>query len=177
MVAEGGTTRAHLRSTVIDDATWRRTWLYQDGLRPLGVEDRLVGAHGVTRWAESYFALDRSRTDRPFDDRARDVLALFLSGCPAFHREQLLVRGLLDASKKLSPREQTVLQLLLTHRSEAEIADALGLSFHTTHQYVVSVYRKFGVQGRAALAARWLRDGRPVIESDTPGNTLEPSRR
>lgn len=162
MIARAGEQRAQLRRTLVDDATWERSWLYQDILRPLGLGDRLVASYPVSPTAESYFALDRARSDRPFDDRARDLLLLFLAGCPAFHREQLRVRGFLDASRRLSPRERNVLKLLLTDRSEPEIADTLGLAFTTTHQYVMAVYRKFGVQGRAALAARWLRDRPPA---------------
>lgn len=157
MIEHAGRTRAHLRSALVDEDTWQRSWLYQDILRPLHMEDRMVGAHTVTGRAESYFALDRGKTDKPFDERARNVFALFLSGNPIFHREQLLERGRLEAHSHLTPREQEVVRLLLTDRGEAEIADALGLTFNTAHQYVVSIFRKFGVQGRAGLTSQWLR--------------------
>lgn len=157
MVTRAGTTRAVLRAALVDDATWERSWLYQEILRPLGIEDRLVGSFPVSPTAESYFALDRAPGDPPFDDRARNVLHLFLSGYPHFHDEQLRVRGVLDGTPHLSPRERSVLKLLLTGLSERGMADALGLSYHTTHQYVTSVYRKFGVHSRAELTARWLR--------------------
>ncbi len=157
MVARAGTTRAVLRAALVDDATWERSWLYREVLRPLGVGDRLVGSFPVSPTSESYFALDRAPRDPPFDDRARDVLRLFLSGCPRFHVEQLRVRGVLDGTIHLSPRERSVLKLLLTGLSERGIAARLGLSYHTAHQYVVSVYRKFGVHSRPELTARWLR--------------------
>lgn len=166
MVARAGTTtRAVLRAALVDDATWERSWLYQEVLRPLGIEDRLVGAFPISPTAESYFALDRTPGDPPFDDRARDVLHLFLSGCPLFHDEQLRVRGLLDALEGLTPRERSVLKLLLTGLSEREMADALDLSFHTVHEYVISVYRKFGVHSRPELTARWLRSRPPIDPS------------
>lgn len=50
-----------------------------------------------------------------------------------------------------------MLRLLLTGASEREIAQALGLSPATTHQYVVALLRKFGAHSRAALMAQRLR--------------------
>lgn len=161
MVSRAGTTRAVLRAALVDDATWERSWLYQEVLRPLGIADRLVGSFPVGPTAESYFALDRALGDPPFDDRARNVLRLFLAGGPHFHHEQLRVRGVLDGTQHLSPREREVLKLLLTGLSERGMADALGLSYHTIHQYVISVYRKFGVHSRPELTALWLRSSPP----------------
>lgn len=157
MIERAGETRALLRAALVDDATWKRSWLYQDILRPLRIGDRLVGSYPVSPTMESYFALDRGGHDAAFDERARNVLLLFISGCPGFHEEQLRARGLLGARRRLSPRERSVLKLLLTDLSEKEIADTLGLTFNTTHQYVVAVCRKFGARGRAALASQWLR--------------------
>lgn len=157
MIARAGTTRTVLRSQIVNDTAWKETWLFNEVLRPLGIKDRLVGAHAVNRTAESFVALDREQRDAPLDDRARDLLTLFLSGNRHFHREQLLIRGLVNTSRALTPREQDVMRLLLTDMSEAEIAESLELSFSTSHKHVMSIYHKFNVQGRAALAARWLR--------------------
>lgn len=165
MIRRTGTTRAVLRAALVDDTTWEGSWLYREVLQPLRIEDRLVGSFPVSPTAESYFALDRASGDSPFDERARDVLRLFLAGCPHFHVEQLRVRGLLDGTKCLSPRERSVLKLLLTEMTEREMADALSLSYHTIHEYVISVYRKFGVHSRAELTARWLRSRSPTDRS------------
>jgi hypothetical protein len=54
-----------------------------------------------------------------------------------------------------------VLRLLLTDRSEKEIAERLGIGWRTTHDYTVSILRKFGVRGRVGLMASWLRYSRP----------------
>lgn len=37
-----------------------------------------------------------------------------------------------------------------------DFAAAQGQSFHTTREYVSSIFRKFGVNNRAALMALWL---------------------
>lgn len=56
----------------------------------------------------------------------------------------------------LTSVERRVLQGLLSGLSEKRIAAAQGHSYHTTHQYVTAIYRKFGVNSRAALMALWL---------------------
>jgi len=44
----------------------------------------------------------------------------------------------------------------LTGLPEKEIAAAQGHSYHTTHEYVSAIFRKFGVSNRSALMALWL---------------------
>jgi DNA-binding CsgD family transcriptional regulator len=155
LVAGAGTTRAYLRPELVDDETWEQSWVVNEAMRPIGTEDRIVGARAVDGRNESYIGLDRRRGERPFGERERDLLYLFLLGCPGFHREQLLLRGLADPP--ITPREQDVLRLLLTDLSEREIGEALGLTWRTTHQYVGTILKKFGVKGRVGLMAYWLR--------------------
>lgn len=59
---------------------------------------------------------------------------------------------------RLAPHESKVLQLLLTEAAEKQIAEQLGLATSTTHSYITSVYRKFGVRGRAGLMSLWLKE-------------------
>lgn len=56
----------------------------------------------------------------------------------------------------LTPRERETLGLIGRGYSVAEAAGALGLSGHTVHDYVRSIYRKLSIASRAeaALAAR-----------------------
>lgn len=54
----------------------------------------------------------------------------------------------------LPPRLADTLHGLLAGRSEKEIAADLSLSPHTVHDYVKSLYRRFGVQSRAELMAK-----------------------
>lgn len=49
-----------------------------------------------------------------------------------------------------------MLPLLLSGRSEKQIACALGLTVRTTHIYVQSIYRKLYVHSRAELMALWM---------------------
>jgi DNA-binding NarL/FixJ family response regulator len=59
----------------------------------------------------------------------------------------------------LSPRLRQTLQRLLEGDSEKQIAIHLGLSRNTVHVYVKSLYKRFAVQSRAELLARFVRPG------------------
>lgn len=157
MVELAGRTRALLRHEMVDDETWNRSWLVNEVLRPHGIASRVIGAHTLDEATESYIFLDRYDGERPFGPRERDLLHIFLLGGRAFHRHQVLAR--MEVQPRLTPRERQVLALLLSERSEREIAEAVGLTYRTTHQHVVSILRKFGVRGRVGLMAFWLRKG------------------
>ncbi len=163
MAAGAGVTRAFLRQEIVDLRTWNRSWIVNETLRPLGIVDRLVGAHVVDAAHESYLGLDRG-PGRPFGARERNLLRLFLAGAPRFHRDILRARGLINCAKPLSPREHQVLQLLLTHLTEKQIAAELGLGWRTVHDHAVSIFRKFGIRRRTGLMALWL-DGHPSISA------------
>ena len=64
----------------------------------------------------------------------------------------------------LSPRMRQTLERLLAGDSEKEIAARLGLSRHTVHVYVKSLYRRFDVCSRGELFARFIdRTGTETI--------------
>jgi DNA-binding CsgD family transcriptional regulator len=57
----------------------------------------------------------------------------------------------------LSPRVHQTLERLLMGDSEKEIAARLGVSPHTIHVYVKTLYRRFDVCSRGELLARFVR--------------------
>ena len=61
------------------------------------------------------------------------------------------------AQEPLSPRERQTLELLLAGNSEKQIAARLAISRHTVHVYVKSLYKRFGVNSRPELLARWVQ--------------------
>lgn len=170
LAQSAGACRAFRREEIVDDATWKRSSLYNETVRTRGIEHRLVGAHPLDARVESYIGLDRARHERPFSERERDLLAFFMCGSRAFHHAQAFPYALPEPL--LSPRERQVLGLLLTDRGERAIAAALGLTPRTTHQYVVSILKKFGVSGRVGLMALALGTAecstRPVDERGHP---------
>jgi DNA-binding CsgD family transcriptional regulator len=53
----------------------------------------------------------------------------------------------------LTPREGEVLSLLREHRSNAQIALALGIGVETVRSHARHIYRKLGVSSRRTLLA------------------------
>jgi len=61
-----------------------------------------------------------------------------------------------SSATDLAPRYQRVLDHLLAGGSEKALADQLGLSRHTIHEYVRAIYKKFNVNSRSELMAHWV---------------------
>ncbi len=55
---------------------------------------------------------------------------------------------------ELTDRERQVLQLMVKGKTIHSVAEFLGLSDHTIHGYVKSIYRKLNVHNRAQLATK-----------------------
>jgi len=106
--------------------------------------------------AESYFGFYRGLDQEPFGETEREIVDQALRGLRWFHRQQFLGEGLGVASVPLTRPERRVLKGLLLGLSEREISEANGHSPHTTHEYVKRLFRKYGVNSRAALTALWL---------------------
>jgi DNA-binding CsgD family transcriptional regulator len=103
--------------------------------------------------------LFRAHGQPPFRAQDRDTVAYALRGIKWFHRQLLLSHGLLVAGTPLTDAERSVLQSLLSGKTEKQIAAELGQSPNTTHGHVTALYRKFGVSNRPALMALWLGQG------------------
>jgi DNA-binding NarL/FixJ family response regulator len=110
----------------------------------------------VNEDAESWFGIFRAPDTPPFTEAERDIVAYALRGIKWFHRQLMLSHGLLLAATPLTSAERRVLHLLLTGLSEKLIAVELERSFHTTHECVTAIFRKFGVNNRAGLMSLWL---------------------
>ena len=161
-LAHAGHSRAALRQELVDDGTWKSCLMYNEILRPAGVEHRLLGTHSINPLAESHVGLDRGPDDKPFSDKERDLVYLFIAGAPGFQRDLMRVRGLIGTRAGLTLRERDVLRLLLTDKSEKEIAAELGLSWRTTHHYVTALFRKFDAKSRTGLMAQFLGSTGPA---------------
>lgn len=66
----------------------------------------------------------------------------------------------LDPQKKhevdaLAPRQKQTLALLLTGLSESDIACVMGVSFHTLHEYVKTIFRILKIRSRPELMAKF----------------------
>jgi len=119
------------------------------GSKRVGFENRYrhqSGADVHLSWSAQWHATHRLRIGV-----ARDVTAL--------RQWQAVTHERHDHTKRveaLAPHERRVLNQLLTEAAEKQIAERLGLTVSTTHSYITSIYRKFGVRGRAGLMSLWL---------------------
>lgn len=157
VISEHGRFRSHrLHDGFIDFEAFRQTPQYQMYFEKGGISDRIWCVFPVNRDAESMFCFERLRRSDRFTPEHEQVVAQTLRGIKWFHRQLLLNHGLLVGNAPLSPAHRRLLPHLLSHKSEKEIADIVGLSRATTHKYVTDIYRSFNVSSRAGLMALWM---------------------
>jgi DNA-binding CsgD family transcriptional regulator len=153
---EAGSLRAQrLMGGMVDMEAYRKTPAYYP-LEDFGIIDRLFVSVPVHEELESHFILDR-KGERPFFSEADgEAIMEVVGSIPWFLKELSLAHGLHVCDRPLSQTHKRIVRLLLTDRSEPEIAAALQQSPKTTHKYVTEIYRNYGVRGRAGLMALWL---------------------
>ena len=143
-----GAALALRREEMLDDRTWSRSMFAQEVCRPVKVahliySTRSRGGPGLV----SGLGFTRRQGDPPVDEDERNLVQVF-------HDHVLAGLGQPRALPwKLSQREQDTLRCLLDGMSQKEAAAHLGLSAHTVHQYVKSLYRRVGVASRFELFA------------------------
>ena len=57
----------------------------------------------------------------------------------------------------LTKREQEVMELLIQGLSNAQIADVLTITSHTTKAHVASILKKFGVSNRVQAVVKYMQ--------------------
>lgn len=150
----GGTSRVMWRPEHVE-TPWHKlpcgAWMSE-----VEAKDRIYMGLALTPTLEFTLCMDSHISEEDFEQRDAHFAQALLMGLKPLVLRLALSHGLLEGQERLSPRERETLLLLLRGGSEKEIAEELGLSYKTLHQYVVSVYRKFGVHSRAELLALWL---------------------
>lgn len=155
--AEAGRFRVHrLRDGLIDFKAFKATPHYDFFYRHPRIDDRLWVVLPLGPDTESYFVIDKIATRTRFSAADAELAGFVLRGIKWFHRALALSHGLIAARSPLTATERRVTRLLLSGRSEKQIADALGSGLGTTHNHVGQIFRKFGVRSRAELTALWL---------------------
>lgn len=132
---------------------WFEGAFYQHYCARFGTVDSVWVGFPINSDAESHFGF---YSHTIFTEQDIALLAYALRGIKWFHRQLMLTSGPLIARTPLTPTERKVLNLLLTKAPEKHIAEQLGLATSTTHQHVVSLFRKFAVRSRAELMSLWL---------------------
>jgi DNA-binding CsgD family transcriptional regulator len=145
------------RRQLVSDTEWYRSVVFNEYRRPGKIDHQLTSVYQTSDdGAYSAITVVRALGERDFSPRERRLLNFF-------HAElgPLIGRALVSATEpspvKLSPRLRQTLAYLLEGDGEKQVADRLGLSHDTTHQYVKELYRHFGVGSRAQLMAYVLK--------------------
>jgi DNA-binding NarL/FixJ family response regulator len=145
------------RRQLVSDTEWYRSVVFNEYRRPGKIDHQLTSVYQTSDdGACSAITVVRALGERDFSPREHRLLNFF-------HAElgPLIGRALVSATEpspvKLSPRLRQTLACLLEGDSEKQVADRLGLSHDTTHQYVKELYRQFGVGSRAQLMAYVLK--------------------
>jgi DNA-binding CsgD family transcriptional regulator len=172
LVAQSGTHRAIIQSALGlapgDSPSSESAAPSNEVMEALGSSDRIIAACALSENLECYIGADRAAGTENFSPCDRDALLEFAVGAAPIFARQAMSRGLLDHQQPLTPRERDTLLLLLQDATENEMAEILGVTTQTAHQYVSRVYRKLAVNSRAQLSDGWMA----VLDFvDLPENT------
>lgn len=97
------------------------------------------------------FNFQRVGVVKDFTAEEEALAAYALRGLKWFHRQFALSHGLLIADAPLSPTQRLITHLLLTDRSEKQIAAEVGRTVGMTHKHVTEIFRKFGVNSARGI--------------------------
>jgi DNA-binding CsgD family transcriptional regulator len=146
-----------LRRDIVPNEKWNAdNWLYQN-VRRTGMDSWIQSVRYAANdtWSNLYLA---RRIDRPeFVVADRDLVDLAISSISwlwANAEEVLPPEALAD----LSPRQRTVMFMLLDGLSRKKIAARLGIGEDTVNFHVKALYQHFHVQSATELAALFLRN-------------------
>lgn len=156
-----GETVAATREELVDRHDWYGSEYVNEYLLRAHLDHALLSCtRGAAPTVVHGLGFYRERGDRPFDASDRALVHLFqleserFFAPPASQIDDALRAG-------LPPRQQQTLGLLLEGLSDKEIADTLRISRHTVNQYTKALYRRLGVQSRAALIVKF-RQAPPI---------------
>jgi DNA-binding CsgD family transcriptional regulator len=151
-----GAHRAYTWDMLVPDVSFREQPGYDKLYLATQTIDRLFGVFHMCDDMEIYFCVDRCELSPPFTPAQCDALLYLLPSLAPFIVRHYGMCGLLPDHTPLTPREKETLQHLLSGISEKEIAQAMGLTHRSAHQYITTIYRKLQVNSRAKLMALWL---------------------
>lgn len=156
IVERRGEHRAFLRSDLADDMPWREKPVTGELMRSLGSIDRLVGVCSLSETVECYLGVDRAEGCNMFEPADRDKLREVVCGLVPLCTRLAMSYGLHEHQQPLTARERETFLLLLGGMAEKAMADWMGVTAATVHQYVTRTYSKLAVNSRAELVEHWI---------------------
>ncbi len=148
------------RQDLVSDKLWYGSEVYREYFGRAGVDHVILGRFRVAKGRHMMVNFWRVSGDPPFARRERDLIVRLLEELSTLMKEGS-VRSLSGPGRLgLTGRLRQTVDLLLAGKSEKEIAETLGLSTHTIHGYVKTIYQRLGVHGRSELIHR-VREPQP----------------
>lgn len=133
---------------------FKRKELYADYYRRIGIDH--VVAVPIMSNPRLVMSFVLNRAGRDFADRERDLLNRMQPVLANLYRvtsmTARLTREQESPSVRLTPREREILQWVGAGKSDAQIAEILGLSARTVQKHLENAYVKLGVENRTAAA-------------------------
>lgn len=115
-------------------------------------------------WVIGREHIDFTAADRQVASAVQPVLTAVTRYFAAAQRADVPI----DLLRELTPRELSVLGLLLDGHPVSEIAGRLSISARTAHKHAEHIYRKLGVHDRLALAEAVRIRALPPAERQLP---------
>ncbi|MEO1497137.1 MAG: LuxR C-terminal-related transcriptional regulator [Planctomycetota bacterium] len=156
IMAEAGEFRVRLLRDLVDLSEYEQSEHFERFQMPYGLTDRVYLVTPVNEDTESCYVFELAGGERRFTAEEVWLIGAALRGVRWFQRRLILSHGLTAGDQPLTPMERQIVQLLLTDKSEKDIAEAIERAPSTTHNYVTGIYRKFGVNNRAGLMSLWV---------------------
>ncbi|MGX7677415.1 response regulator transcription factor [Jatrophihabitans sp. DSM 45814] len=148
-----GDNRPVMISDFLTTSQFHRLDLYAEFFRPIPVEHQL--SLSLNAPGSMVVGLALNRTRKEFDDIDRAILTILRRPLlTALMRTRLRQQAATSPLNELSPRERAVLNLVADGRTNASIAQSLGVSPRTVAKHLEHIYRKLDVSNRAAAVAR-----------------------
>jgi DNA-binding CsgD family transcriptional regulator len=141
-------------SDVTPAADFRRTALFHDYYRPIGVFHAMAMPIHVHRNVLVSFVFNRSGRD--FSDRDRACLESIRPHLGNLYRLSDEIEGARSSGVPLTAREREVLHWLGGGKTDRDIAAILAISPRTVHKHLQRIYEKLGVETRTAAVVRAL---------------------
>jgi DNA-binding CsgD family transcriptional regulator len=151
------------RRQVLADRQWYGSEHVQEFRRAGGVDDFMYGGQLSADGVHAHgMSVHRPWGDRPFSERERRMVETFQAETSWLYQTPDKLKHVPPALDDLAPRLRDVLLRLLRGLAEKQVAADLQISQNTVHDYVKELHRRFGVNSRAELLARFI--GRSPVE-------------
>lgn len=166
-IASGfGTVRVVRHRADVTDEEWEHAPVRRL-LQQLKIEDRVNIVVPVSANAEVSFCVDRPLGAPHFDDRDREILLNVTDALKPLAMSLVCFHGLLPGQTPLTDEERVLVARLRGRRTEAEIAQALGLELGALEAASKRLYRKLNVANRYDLMHLFVTSDEAVTTAES----------